>query len=764
MTDSKRSAKKSCKRRERPSPAEIKNIQDDLNAPTEPLKSFMEYYNGGKGWRGFDFDFLIAHGCRFISGWTHPKNRNTNKEERTPTDRMIIPAGDSGYLARLVDDVKNYDVKAQSYIRGKEKIHAGVKKLFGADVLDAPEPIFCFEGYIDAMSAELVGFKSVAIGGKGEGDLIVSAVDNLNPKPQIIILLDPDAEKEANQLRADLLSVKCPCVVRFLSKPTQKINYDDCDSGSAVIFTEKIDANSILQNQGADVLRIMLQDILDDSLAELNAVEAELMKKDDAGLSDDDWDFIFSGDSSDLDFARRLERFCGSAVRWLTDDEYWLTYDNGVWLRGSEKNSVVAPFARKLADAMKQNANDKDERDLADKFKSSKKIGAAITLLKSCDSILISADDLDKHPQLLNCLNGVVDLETGELMQSDNSLKYLTQQVSVSYDARADSTAIEKFFQDIQPDEMTRAGLKRWIGYNTTGNVREEKFLIWLGESGANGKGVLSRTLSALFRDYAAALPRNAFVLRKFDDGNSHTAALNSLVGARFSIAEELPQNVTLDSALIKTLVGGDMQTFRRLREEFKDFEPTAKINISSNFIPRFENVDDGGIERRLLVMPFEQIFKGESANPFLKEQLLMPDNLRGLLKILVDEAKAWYRNGLIISDKMKKATTENLDANDFISDFLAEHCEIGEGMGEVPRQCLLAELYEHYPRAYKFNETDLCKMIAKRGVKYKRMNRGYVFNGIHLLKDKKFDSNLTPPDDFSSYDEPIPPPDDLPF
>ena len=92
---------------------------------------------------------------------------------------MIIPAGDSGYLARLVTPLKIFDVNVRPYI--KEKQHAGHKKLFGAEVLtvDDDAPIFCVEGYIDAMSIGLAGFKSVALGGRGEGYLLVDAVDAL---------------------------------------------------------------------------------------------------------------------------------------------------------------------------------------------------------------------------------------------------------------------------------------------------------------------------------------------------------------------------------------------------------------------------------------------------------------------------------------------------------------------------------------------------------------------------------------------------------
>ena len=346
LTGGKRTAKKKKRRRETISPDELKNIQADLNASPEPLKSFLRNPTA-PNWRGFDVDFLLAHGCRLINDWTPPKTRGTNKEFATKTMRMIIPNGDAAYLARLVDSPKSYG-KASSLI--EEKLHAGHKRLFLSnnlheDLQNTDEPVFAVEGYVDAMSIELAGFKAVALGGRGEGDLLVEAVDNIKHCPQIIILFDNDkaGRESAPELREELLAVKCPCVVRWLSKPQDEFyinNELDCISGSAVMTTpEKIDANQLLQKYGVDVLHGILQDILDNSIAELNAVESELGKKDSAGLTDEDWDFIFSGDSSDLDFAYRFERFFGSNVRWLKDAEHWLIYDGGQWQHYSEKNS-----------------------------------------------------------------------------------------------------------------------------------------------------------------------------------------------------------------------------------------------------------------------------------------------------------------------------------------------------------------------------------------------------------------------------------------
>ena len=276
-------------------------------------------------------------------------------------------------------------------------------------------------------------------------------------------------------------------------------------------------------------------------MAELNAVETLLAKRDDSGLNNDNWDFIFSGDTSDLDFARRLERFCGKNVRWLTDSEHWLIYKNGIWLTASERNSAVSPLVRQLSDAMIQNAQTKSERNLADKFKFSKKIGAAITLLKSCDSILITAKDLDNHNELFCVRNGVVNLQTGELYPLDP--KYLiTQQSPAIYRPGYRNPTVDNFLTSILPDMETLAALIRFLGYAATGEVSEEKALFFYG-GGGNGKGTLTRTLIILFGSYATTLKTGAVLLiGRTQDAGAATTELNPLENIRIAIVEELPQ------------------------------------------------------------------------------------------------------------------------------------------------------------------------------------------------------------------------------
>ncbi|MBR3745448.1 MAG: hypothetical protein IKN27_00625 [Selenomonadaceae bacterium] len=463
---------------------------------------------------------------------------------------------------------------------------------------------------------------------------------------------------------------------------------------------------------------------------------------------------IFEGDASDVDFAQRLLKFCGHETRWLRDSESWLTFERNefggaVWTRGAS-NAAILPSAMQMSALLADNASTDSERKIAAAFKNARKILSAINLFKGCESIRIEQKDLDKHGELLNVLNGVINLETGELLPAAPEL-LLSQQVNAVYDANVDTTFVENFFAQILPDETTRRGLLRWLGYSITSETSEEKFMLWHGR-GRNGKGTISKTLLILLNSYATGLPTTALLKNnRPTDSNSATTALNSLEGARFAISEELPQGAILDSALTKNLIGGDKINLRRNYSEFRTIENHAKINLSGNFVPRFENSHDKGLIPKLLVTPFEQSFV-DAPDLNLKKKLASPENLSALLKILVAEAQAWYRDGLIISPQMSAAAKKNLRDSDFIGDFLTDAFKIEDGLS-TPAKMVIDKLNAEYPReCSNLKRADLIQMIVDAGqgkITYAvdRENRR-VFKGIGTNNQDDFDGEIVSSDD----------------
>ena len=476
----------------------------------------------------------------------------------------------------------------------------------------------------------------------------------------------------------------------------------------------------------------------------------------------------------DLDNARRLEKFCGEHIRWLIDDELWLTFDGGIWSRRSEKSSCLYPFATRFADHMMnfakilgakadeatkaavitsddgsiQNVDElaKKKADIAnarkDKafavayyFKKRKNYSAAIDLLKGCDSILITSDDLNRHKNLFCVKNGVIDLQTGKLYPLDP--KYLiTNQADVFFNPNADTAFVEKFFHEVIPDEATLLGVLRYLGYGLTGEKIYHICQFWRGR-GANGKTTILDMLIQLLGSYAIKLPTNALLesMRPMD-ANAASPALAMLDGdIRLAILDEIPRNCRLDATTFKTITGDQFITARPLYGNPRKIELRAKLILNGNHLPTFD-VDDGGLQRRINNVEYTQIFSADRADATLPAKLTTPENRSALLNILVSHSQDFYRNGLIESDNMKAAKAEYFNENDFVANFVDEFCIIGEG-GDIKRKDFEARLISAYPSdTSRLKKKDLLRVITERlnflGAQYMQdRHRNNLFRNI---------------------------------
>lgn len=455
----------------------------------------------------------------------------------------------------------------------------------------------------------------------------------------------------------------------------------------------------------------------------------------------------------DLDNARRLEKFCGKHIRWLTDDEIWLTFDDGIWSRRSEKSSCLYPFATRFADEMMsfakilgaeadsatkaavvtnsdgsiqrvdkqakkkaEIANSRKDKafSIAYYFKKRKNYSAAIDLLKGCDSILITADDLNRHKNLFCVKNGVIDLQTGKLYPLDP--KYLiTNQADVFFNPNADTSFVQKFFREVIPDEATLLGVLRYLGYCLTGEKIYHICQFWRGR-GANGKTTILDMLIQLYGFYAIKLPANALLeaMRPLD-ANAASPALAMLDGdIRLAILDEIPRNCRLDATTFKTIIGDLFITARPLYGNPRKIELRAKLILNGNHLPNFD-VDDGGLQRRINNVEYTQFFPADRADPLLPAKLATPENRSALLNILLAETKNFYRDGLFESDDMKAAKAEYFNENDFVANFVEEYCIIGEG-GEIKRKDFEARLISAYPsETSRLKKKELLRVVTER-------------------------------------------------
>lgn len=458
-------------------------------------------------------------------------------------------------------------------------------------------------------------------------------------------------------------------------------------------------------------------------------------------LSEEQKQKLFGNTSrDDLSNGMRLADLWSRELRYLKDADKWLTYSKGLWTVGTDsRTSAIMSQISRTAKILAANAVSDDEKKVAACFTQSRKISGAILFLKGVDAVIVTEKDLDKHPYLLNCRDCVVDLQTGKRLEADPKL-LLTRQAGAIYrgiDYRDPDNHVEKFLQSIMPNDETRRALLRFLGYALTGVIREHVAQLWRGD-GRNGKSTLIKFLFMVLGTYAVKLPMTALLdSGRPADPNQATTALNALEGARLAICDELMRRARLNTALFKTLTGGDEITIRHLHAEFKTIQASAKIIFNGNYLPEIDDPTDLGLRERLRNVPFNQTFIGDRADPNLQEKLSTSEALSALLAILVAESVTWHNDGLLESAEMKEAKREYISSNDFISEFIDEHCNRGINLS-IPRKTLLAALKENYPgecaRIFGNNDRALTDAIKRlEGISYLHKKRGYVFNGIGL-------------------------------
>ena len=705
-------------------PDKYKSFITNANAR---LKSFVDRQGGS--WRHLTFDTLNRYFCGYADCY------GMRGEPSLP--HVIIPTSFNHYLARLVGSPDDYP--EANGIKINPKPHHGAKELFGLKLALNDDPIiFLVEGEIDAMTIwQASGFNVIAISGSALNDNMRDQLKHIGSK-NFIVLFDNDNTGKG----------KAPLLVNALT-------FIGHNAASFSLSDTHKDANDFLAAEPA-AFADRLKQIYDD------AQNLFARDTDDAGkilLSAAQIDIPFNGYDfmedtvEDLDNARRLEKFCGKYIHWLEDDERWLTFDGSIWSRRSEKNSCIYPFAVTFADQMMNfakildaKANDaakasvitnsdgsikkidekarkdaeiaKARRDkafaIAYYFKKRKNYSAAIDLLKGCDSILITAADLNKHKNLLCVKNGVVDLQTGKLYPLAE--KYLiTNQADVSFDQNADTAFVEKFFSEVIPDEPTRQGVLRYLGYGLTGEKNYHICQFWRGR-GANGKSTIIDMLIKLFGSYAIKLPTNAMIEAPRPlDPNAASPALAMLDGdIRLAILDEIPRNCRLDATTFKTITGDQFITARPLYCNPRKIELRAKLILNGNHLPNFD-VDDGGLQRRINNVEYTQFFPADRADVTLPNKLTTQENRSALLKILVAQAQEFYRNGLIESDAMKDAKAEYFNENDFVASFVDEYCIVGEG-GEIKRKDFESRLTQSYPaETSRLKKKDLLRIVTDR-------------------------------------------------
>jgi len=262
-------------------------------------------------------------------------------------------------------------------------------------------------------------------------------------------------------------------------------------------------------------------------------------------------------------------------------------------------------------------------------------------------SLSIIGEELDQKPMLLACPNAVVNLATGEVVESLPD-DYILNAVTTEWKGiNEPCPEWEKFFATIHlDDEEIMRLVHAMLGYSTTG-LRTEHFIgCFIGE-GRNGKGTMFETLRSILGDLGWTISPELLLEQKFNRSSAGPSPdLFSLMGRRMVIASETDENARISASQVKRLTGGDTIKTRAPHDKHEiNFKPSHKLFLYTNHAPQ-GLAKDYALYKRLLFIDYPLKFV---ENPKEADERQRDANLPAKLEAEASGILAWLVRGALI-------------------------------------------------------------------------------------------------------------------
>lgn len=355
-------------------------------------------------------------------------------------------------------------------------------------------------------------------------------------------------------------------------------------------------------------------------------------------------------------------------------------------------------------------------------------INQIIESLQTCDNIEKEESEFDQEVDEIVTQNGILNLKNGILRDHDPDF-LSTRIINEPYDRNANCPYFLNFIKQITCNnpELERY-LQVLIGYFFTGITDEQQIYIFHG-FGSNGKSTLLNILLMIAGLYGIQTPAST-LMAKASGGIS--CDLPRLKKAWLVVASETNENEKLDEARIKIMTGGEHIVARLLFQNLESFLPQFKVVLSANILPEIKGCDHG-IVRRIVVVPFDKLFKDADRDKHIMDKL--KPELAGIFAWIVEGAMGYLKNGIPNCKAVKDATERYLQDVDLVENFLSDDCICDRNNDKC--RISLSDLWE---MSISWSRKNCCDpfrkkifsdLILRKGFKKSRSGSTWVWRGI---------------------------------
>lgn len=304
---------------------------------------------------------------------------------------------------------------------------------------------------------------------------------------------------------------------------------------------------------------------------------------------------------------------------------------------------------------------------------SSKTIAEVIQRLKYQEKINIENDDVNANPRYINCKNGVVDLENGNLLNHNISYNF-TYCVNAKYieQSQINLEIMEKFAEtSLEGDQSKGELLMEIIGYLISDYNNAKKAFIFLGKP-HSGKSLLSKIISNLL------------------GGENISNIPFHKLGDRFSNAElsthKLNINAELDSTPIrrisnfKAIVGNDTLSAEFKGKPLFSFKARTKLLFCGNYMPELKDVEiTEAFVDRFVFLIFNRSTPKDEIDYDLEEKIM--EEIDSIFTVAIRYLRNLINKNFqfIVPEDSKKFIEEYSSRQNNVMEFVNEECDLGE-------------------------------------------------------------------------------------
>lgn len=415
----------------------------------------------------------------------------------------------------------------------------------------------------------------------------------------------------------------------------------------------------------------------------------------------------------------------------------WYYFTNSIWKSDSdnlEMKKEIIDLSR-LFDRIKshydvQNTDEstmtlnKNIKSLINKFH---KPGFQDDIIKGAkiyynDESFITKLNSKKH--LVPFTNGVYDLLENKFRKTKKE-DYVNLTTNFDFDPKMHNQEVYTFLEQVLPNPGVRDFVLKKMSECLNGDIPNTYFLMFIGDSGANGKSQLLNLMKLTMGDFGEKV-EVTLLTRKRNNANEANCEKVKLMNKRFAFLSEPEDGEKINIGLLKELTGSEEIVARGLYQDSLSFVMEAKLFLACNELPEIKG-EDVALWRRIRVVDFPSKFVDEPSEPgeFPIDRTL-PSRMREdptwrqtFMNILL----SYYTRIVPEPIEVKMKTNEYRQENNDFYNWLEENVE--ENEDELLQLKTICEMY--------LNKTS--KIHSSLTTKYKKEVEKYVKEKYKLLK-----------------------------